>query len=87
MTKIWIPSLMRDLTGGTDRVIVEGHTVGECLENLDVIYPGIRARLCDGESLVPTINIAVDGKISRRGMKTKVTAASEIHFVPAIAGG
>jgi molybdopterin synthase sulfur carrier subunit len=87
MAQIWIPSLLRDLTDGNDLVNVEGQTVGDCLVNLDVVYPGIRRRLCDGNNLTSTLNVAIDGKISRRGLKARVKVDSDIHFVPAIAGG
>ena len=87
MPQIWIPSLLRDLTNGVDRVQVEGHTVGECLQRLDIVYPGIFDRLCEGNKLIPTLSVAVDGKISRRGLKSLVKVDSEVHFVPAIAGG
>ena len=87
MAKIWIPSLLREITNGVDCVTADGHTVGECLTNLDKEYPGIYDRLCKGNNLVPILNVAVDGKISQRGIRTRVRNDSEIHFIPAIAGG
>jgi molybdopterin synthase sulfur carrier subunit len=87
MAQIWIPSLLRELTNGIDCVEVEGHTVGQCLVNLDKLYPGLRGRLCDGSNLLPTLSVAIDGKISQRGLRARVMTESEVHFVPAIAGG
>ena len=87
MAKIWIPSLLRDYTGGADCVLVMGQTAAECLDNLNQLYPGIRDCLCTGNDLLPSLNLAVDGKLSRRGLKTRVAENSEIHFLPAIAGG
>ena len=87
MAEIWIPSLMRDLTNGVDRVVVEGHTVGESLDKADALFPGLRDRLCDGDDLIITLNVAVDGKITRRGLKARIKIDSVVHFVPAIAGG
>ena len=79
--------MLRELTNGADCVEANGHTVGECLTNLEKEYPGIRDRLCKGNNLVPTLNVAVDGKISHRGIRTRVRSESEVHFIPAIAGG
>jgi molybdopterin synthase sulfur carrier subunit len=87
MAQIWIPSLLRELTNGADCVTVEGQTIGECLSNLDKEYPGIRDRLCQGNNLVSTLRVAVDGKISQRGIRTRVMRDSAVHFIPAIAGG
>ena len=87
MAKVKIPSLMRDITEGVETVEVVGHTVGECLDNLDILYPGIRSRLCSGKDLIPVLNVAVDGKITPRRLKARVHNDSDILFIPAIAGG
>ncbi len=87
MARLWIPSLLRDLTGGVESVKVDGHTVEECLDKLDALHPGMRDRLCKDGDLIPALNIAVDGKINRRRLKAHINHDSVIHFVPAIAGG
>lgn len=87
MARLWIPSLMRDLTGGVESIEVDGNTVGECLDKLDVLYPGLRDRICEGDNLILTLNIAVDGKINRRRLKARINNDSVVHFFPAIAGG
>lgn len=87
MAVVWIPSLMRDLTGGQERVCVPGKTVGQVLAALDEAYPGVKERLCAGERLIPTITVSVDGKIARLGLLEAVGEQSEIRFVPAVAGG
>lgn len=87
MTIVHIPPLMRDLTGGTQKITMSGKTVGEVIHALDAVYPGIRARLCKGERLRPTIAIAVDGYVSRLGLRQPVGEDSEIRFLPVIEGG
>jgi sulfur-carrier protein len=84
---VWIPALLRDLTGGQQTVRVPGKTVRQVIENLESRYPGIRARLCDGDRLQPSIAVAVDGEISPSGLRQRVQETSEIHFLPAISGG
>ena len=83
----WVPSLMRDLTGGATTVTVPGETVRQVIEHLEAAYPGMWDRLCQGDRLNPSISVAVDGKVSRVGMLTAVGEASEVHFLPSVGGG
>ena len=53
MATVWIPSLMRNLTGEREQVDVPGKTVGEVIKVLDAIYPGIKSRLCKAEQIDP----------------------------------
>jgi len=78
---------MRDLTGGRDQVEVPGRTVREIIENLEAIYPGSRARLCDGDQLNPHVSVVVDGQISRLRLNQPVNEDSQVRFAPAIHGG
>ena len=87
MPTVWIPSLLRDLTGGQEQLDAPGETVQQVIENLDARYPGVMARLCEGGQLRPTIAVIVDGIASNKRLRQRVTEASEIHFVPAISGG
>ncbi|MCH8087773.1 MAG: MoaD/ThiS family protein [Chloroflexi bacterium] len=87
MATVFIPSLMRKLTGGQDRVQVPGATVRQVIDNLDQAYPGIKERLMENGRLKPTFTIAIDGDASRLGILEKVGENSEVHFLSAIAGG
>jgi len=87
MAVVWIPVLLRDLTGGVETVEVPGRTVGEVVAALDERYPGVRARLCQGATLRPGLAAAVDSQVARLGLAQPVGTASEVHFLPAIAGG
>jgi len=83
----WIPSLLRELTGGEMSIVVKGETVREVIEDLEQRFPGIRGRLCDGDRLRPTISIIVDGQVSHLKLRQPLEGASEVHFVSAISGG
>ncbi|MCW5980075.1 MAG: MoaD/ThiS family protein [Bryobacteraceae bacterium] len=87
MAVVFIPTLLRDLTGGRDAVEVQGANARQVIEELERACPGIRARLLDGERLRPNIRIAVDGRIAPLGLVERVSPASEVHFVVGIAGG
>ena len=59
----------------------------QVIGNLDVVYPGIQAKLVDGGRLRPNISVAIDGEISPLGLLEPVLPNSEIHFLTAIKGG
>lgn len=87
MPVAFVPPLMRTLTNGVERVEVTGLNVRQVLEELELKFPGFRSRLCVGDELKPGISVAVDGHMSTLGLRQKVTADSEVHFLPAIGGG
>ena len=78
---------MQKLTDGQSQVEVEGTTVREVVASLEALHPGFMARICDGDRIRPDIAVAVDGELSNEGMRRKVSATSEVHFLPAISGG
>jgi molybdopterin synthase sulfur carrier subunit len=57
------------------------------VEALEAKFPGIRGRLCDGDTLRPGIAVAVDTQVTRLGLAQPVSAESEVHFLPAVGGG
>jgi molybdopterin synthase sulfur carrier subunit len=87
MATVWVPSLIRDLTGGKESVTAPGETVGQVIAAMDDAYPGIKGRLCQGDRLNPAIVAYVDGRIARLGLSEAVEEQSEIHFLPVVAGG
>jgi sulfur-carrier protein len=87
LATVYIPALLQALTGGRSAVEAEGGTVGEVIDSLDRLWPGLRERLVDEGRLRPNISVAVDGEISPMGLLEPVAPASEVHFVAAIKGG
>jgi molybdopterin synthase sulfur carrier subunit len=87
MAQVWIPSLLRELTGGQEQIQVPGRTVREVIDQLDRLFPGIRQRLCDANGLRPGIAVAVDTQIAQSGLQQAVAENSEVHFLPAVSGG
>jgi molybdopterin synthase sulfur carrier subunit len=87
MPIVWIPALLRDLTGEQEELTVPGETVRQLIEHLNERYPGIEARLCQEGRVRPNITVIVDGVVSRQRLRHRLTETSEVHFVPAISGG
>ena len=85
-----IPTPLRRLTGGQDKVPVEGDTLSAVVASLEEQFPGIRARLCDDEgNLRNFVNVYVNGEDVRflDGLDTATNAGDEVSVVPAVAGG
>ena len=87
MAVVWIPSLMRSLTGARARIEVEGGSVAQVIEGLEAACPGTKDRICEGDGLRPGIAVSVDGVLAERGLRQKIDPHSEIHFVVAVSGG
>lgn len=87
MVTVFIPPLLRELTGDAGQLTAEGATVRQVVNNLEARYPGLRDRLCVGDELRPGLAVAVNGTVSRAGLLQKVSEGSEVHFLPAIGGG
>jgi sulfur-carrier protein len=87
MATVYVPSLLRELTGGLDTVSADGGTVGQLIVKLESKFPGLQKRLCDAEMLKPGMMVAVDGQVATMGLLQPVKKNSEVHFLPAISGG
>jgi molybdopterin synthase sulfur carrier subunit len=87
MALVWIPSLLRDLTGGKATVRVSGRTVAQVIEALEAAYPGIKARLAPEGKLAPGLAVAIDNVVAPLGLRTPVEEESEVRFLPAVGGG
>lgn len=87
MAVVWIPPLLRPLSGGEKQVTVSGATVGQVIAALDAKCPGIKARVVSGDYLRPGIAVAVDGATTNLGLLEPVREDSEVEIFPAIGGG
>ena len=87
MPTLWIPAPLRELTQGKSSATVSGATVREAIENLEVQFPGIKERLCEGDRIRPNISVLVDGHVTQLKIRERLEETSEVHFVIAISGG
>ncbi len=85
-----IPTPLRRMTNGQDKVEMEESTLSSMIEGLESSYPGIKERLIDenGE-LRYFVNIYLNGEDVRflDGLDTSAASGDEISIVPAVAGG
>jgi len=87
MPVIWIPALLRDLTGGQEQVAVPGDTLRQAVDELDTLHPGIKVRLIHDDQLRPDFSVIIDGTISYLRLRQPLSEDCEIHLLPAISGG
>ncbi len=85
-----IPTPLRGVTGGKATVDIDGATVGEVVNGLDTLYPGVGERVLDGDGKIRRfVNVFVDDEDIRfaEGLDTPVRDGATVSIIPAIAGG
>jgi molybdopterin converting factor small subunit len=90
MVKVLIPYALRQFTGRSAEVEVEGSTAGAVIKALADVYPDLKAHLFTDEGQVRDfINLFVGGVNvnTLQKLDTPVPDNGEVMVVPAIAGG
>ena len=85
-----IPTPLRRLTDGQDKVDVDGDSLGGVIDAMNEQYPGIRERICDDQGQLRNfVNVYINGEDVRflQGLETSTTDGDEVSVVPAVAGG
>ena len=88
--KVRIPTPLRRVTSGVDRVELEARTLQECIDSLEARFPGVRERLLDESGgLREFVNVYLNGEDVRflQGLGTTTKSGDEVSIVPAVAGG
>lgn len=88
----YIPGPLRPFSGGRDEVTIEAQpaTVGEALEALWSLCPGIRDRVVTEQGQVREhINVFVGEESIRHtgGLATPLPEGAEVSIIPAVSGG
>ncbi len=87
MPTVWVPALLRPLTGGRATLPAAGSTVAEVIDDLETRHPGLKARLVVGDRLQPGLAVVVDGETSILKLRQPLGETSDVHFVVTISGG
>ena len=85
-----IPTPLRRMTNGLDKVEIESATLDLMVADLEVAYPGFKERLVDENGdLRYFVNIYINGEDVRflQGLDTTIKTGDEVSIVPAVAGG
>ncbi len=82
--KMRFPASLSHLTGG--QRLIEGNAgkIKECLDELELRFPGIKEAISNGH-----INVYVNGDNIKylQGLETFLREGDEVNFIPALAGG
>jgi len=85
--RVLIPPPLRSYTGGRARLEVEGATLGDVLDALDLRYPGLRFRIIDEQDRIrPHIRFFVGGEIVH-SLAKPLGPEDEIQIICALSGG
>jgi molybdopterin converting factor small subunit len=87
MPLVWIPSNLRRFTNGQGKITVQGSTLAEIVDNLEVTYPGFREQVVQDNLIRDEIAVAIDGEQGHQGLFQEVKESSEVHFIPMVSGG
>ena len=90
MAVVFMPTPLRRYIGGVACVEVPGATLRQLINNLEARHPGLREHLLhpeDSDRLMMGLAAIVDGEPTNMGLLTTLDEQSEVHFLPAIAGG
>ncbi len=85
-----IPTPLRRMTNGQDKVELDSATLGQLVDGLNATYPGFKERLVDENGdLRYFVNIYLNGEDVRflQGLDTTTKSGDEVSIVPAVAGG
>jgi len=88
--RVLIPTPLQRLTDNQAEIMAEGSDVHELIGNLEVKFPGVKARLCDEQGMLRRfVNIYINEEDIRflKGEATPLHDGDEVSIVPAIAGG
>lgn len=88
--EVRIPTVFRKFTGGNPMVELEAGTIGDLVDQLEALHPGMRAQLLtsDGQ-LHRFVNVYVNDEDARYldKLETKVADGDTVSLLPSVAGG
>ncbi len=84
-----VPTQLRTLTEGKEEVTGTGATVGELIDQLESVHPGLKDRLLDAKGIRRFVNLYLNEDDVRflDGLNTRLKDSDTLTIVPAIAGG
>ena len=85
-----IPTLLRSVTNGEAEAMVEGKTVQEVIDNLEITYKGIKERICDENGhLRQFLNLYLNNEEIpfHKNLDTEVGDGVVLSIIPVITGG
>lgn len=87
--RVKLPAVLKEFSGGIKSVEVNGRTVRECLDELDMQFPGMSKSLFDREGkLLHAFGIFLNGEYLKTvGLDTQLQDGDEIVVLNFLMGG
>lgn len=88
--EVRVPTVLRRYTGGERKVLADGATLRELVDDLEARHPGLAANLVDDEGrLHRYVNLYVNDEDVRflGGVETPLDEGDVVSILPAVAGG
>jgi sulfur-carrier protein len=84
-----VPGSLAAWFGGQESTSCSGETLGQCIEDLESRFPGLRKRVVDDKGGTSAVLIFVNGEniIRLEGLGTSIRDGDEIAVIPLAAGG
>lgn len=85
-----VPASIGYLTRDNKVIKCEASTIAECINHLDLMFAGLKDKLCDSEGEpLDTFNVYVNGENIRylQGRATLLKDGDEVAIIPAAAAG
>jgi molybdopterin converting factor small subunit len=80
MATLHVPSGLTQFTGGATTIELDASRVSEALDELSRRYPALAPHIAE-------MAVAIDGEIFTQPGYQPLSASSEVHLLPRIAGG
>jgi molybdopterin converting factor small subunit len=81
MAHVTLTGNLRQLTGGVAELEVEAASVRQLIARLGEAYPALAPHLATG------VAVAINGQIYQDALLQEIPPESDVHILPAIAGG
>jgi len=84
-----IPGSLKEWFDGSEEAVIDGKTVGECIDQLDNKFSGLSSRLIDKNGEMSAVLIFLNGEniVNLNGLETDVADGDELGIIPLAAGG
>lgn len=90
MVRVYIPTVLRKITGGQTRVEAAASDIRSLLDTLEARFPGLKGQLVDAQgNLHRFVNVYVNNREIEElsGLETPLQEEDEVALIPAMAGG
>jgi molybdopterin converting factor small subunit len=81
MAHVTLTGNLRQLSGGVAEMEIEAASVLQLIARLGAACPALAPHLAEG------VAVAIDGQIYQDALLQEISAGSEVHILPAVAGG